>query len=50
MPGASFEFVLGQLPTNEHWLSSDASGSFGMAGELHFGCEQYKHEAFAGLF
>ena len=50
MPRASFAYVLGRLPMNVNWLSSDASGTFGMAGVLHFGRVPKKHKGFAGLF
>ena len=50
MAGASINFFWGRLLINEHWLSSGASGSFGMAGILHFGCEHCGYKGFAGLF
>ena len=37
-PHLSFDFILGRLPRNECYLSSDASSLFGMAGVMVFGC------------
>ena len=36
-PTASFDFILGRLPVNTHYMASDASTSVGLAGVLFFG-------------
>ena len=50
MPGASFSYVLGQLPWNRHCLSSDAAATYGMAGVLLFSPETSRDKNCAGLF
>ena len=50
MPRASFAYVLGRLPMNVNWLSSDASGTFGMAGVLHFGRVPSQHKGLQVCF
>ena len=50
MPGASFSYVLGQLPWNRHCLSSDAAATYGIAGVLHFSPETSRDKNCAGLF
>ena len=50
MPGASFSYVLGRLPWNNHCLSSDAATTYGMAGVLHFRAEDMPNKHCAGIF
>ena len=50
MPGASFSYVLGRLPWNDHCLSSDAAATYGMAGVLHLSAEATRNEDCAGIF
>ena len=50
MPGASFSYVLGRLPWNNHYLSSDAATTYGMAGVLHFSAEAMRNRYYAGIF
>ena len=45
MPGASFSYVLGRLPWNDHYLSSDAAATYGMADVLHFSAEATRNKA-----
>ena len=47
---AEFNYILDRLPENSGMLSSDASTSFGMAGELHFAQPHQEYLGFAGLF
>ena len=46
----SFDYMLSRLPVNKSLLSSDASGSFGMAGVQLFNRPHPRHSGYSGLF
>ena len=49
-PQLSFDFILGKLPRNDSYLSSDASSLFGMAGVVLFGNDNSTPVNLDGLF
>ena len=49
-PEMGFQYTLGDLPTNNIKLASDACTSWGMAGVLTFDLELWDEIGVAGLF